>query len=407
MTVILMLTLIPVLGGEEDDLLADLVVAFAKAIALVAGIWIAGSFVLPRVLGRIAVSRSRELFLLTVVALALGTATLSHEAGLSFAFGAFLAGLLLSESEYAHRTLVEVLPLREVFAVVFFVAIGMLMDPDAFEHDLDLVLLITAIGVFGKTALIAGIAVLFRFPVRTALAAGVALGSVGEFSFVIATQAIDEEIISQHVNEAIIAAVLLSMALAPLLFMVHEQLLAYARETPILGAVLRPRTEEFLPEEPRLVNHAIIVGYTQAGREVATALAAREFRYLVIDDDPAVFRELSAAGVPCILGNASLPIILERASIGRARVLVITVTDPGYIVSTAATARQLNRRLDIVARGVTEDAPAWLREIGVARVVEAEFEVGQQFVRHTLQHFGLTSQEVQAFLAARRRDRMG
>jgi CPA2 family monovalent cation:H+ antiporter-2 len=155
------------------------------------------------------------------------------------------------------------------------------------------------------------------------------------------------------------------------------------------------------------VNHAIIVGYTRAGREVASALALRGFRYAVIDEDPAVFRELSVARTPCVLGNAAMPAILEQAGIDRARVLAITVTDPGLVESVAATARQLNRRLHVVARGIAEDSHERLQGIGVARVVQGEFEVGMQFVRHTLQRFGMTSQEVQVVLLRLRRDRLG
>lgn len=407
LTVVVMLVLIPLLGGEEKNLALELLWALGKALALLAGVWVVGTLVLPRVLGRIAVSRSRELFLITMVALALGTATLSHEAGLSLAFGAFLAGLIISESEYAHRTLAEVIPLREVFAVVFFVAIGMLINPDSFIDDPDLVVGIGAVGIFVKIVLLAGAGLLLGYPARAVVPAAVALGNMGEFSFVLASQALNEGVINAQLNEAILASVLVTIAISPLLFMGNERALAWAESAPVFGTVLRPRTDFSLPEETRVVNHAIIVGYTRAGREVADALTARSFKYVVIDDDTSVFRELSTAGVPVILGDASVPAILERADVERARVLVITVQDPLYVQSVAALARRLNRRLDIVARAVTDEDPARLREIGASRVVEAEFEVGQQFVRHTLQRFGMTSQEVQVLLLARRQNRMG
>ena len=189
--------------------------------------------------------------------------------------------------------------------------------------------------------------------------------------------------------------------------MAREQVLAYSRALPGVGGLVSERSQAFIPEEPRLVNHAIVVGYTQAGREVTRALLSRDFKAAVIDEDPIVFRELRAAGIPCILGNPALPAILESAGVERARVMVITVTDPGLVEAIAVTARQLNRRLDVVARGLTEDSPARLHELGVSRVVHSEFEVGMQFVRHTLQRFGMTSQEVQALLLRMRRDRLG
>lgn len=407
MMVIVMLSLIPVLAGNGGDAPADLGIALAKAAAIMVGVWVIGRMILPRVMGRIAVSRSRELFLLTVLALALGTAALSAEAGLSLAFGAFLAGLVISESEYAHRTIVEVFPLKEVFAVVFFVAIGMLIQPDSFTRDLDLVLGMTIVAVFIKMGLIGGLIVAFRYPLRTAFPAAISMANTGEFSFVIAASGVDEGILQPEANDAVLASMLLTLVVSPLLFAVHGRLLAAVRAAPIIGAALRPHTAIFLPDKPHLVNHAIIVGFTQAGREVAAALRGRGFRYAVIDEDPAVFRELSREGTPVVMGNAAMPALLEQASVERARVVAITVTDPGQVESVAATARQLNKRVDVIARGIAEDSHVRLRKIGVTRVVESEFEVGVQFVRHTLQRFGITSQEVQVLLLGLRRNHLG
>ena len=407
LAVVFMLLLIPVMTGETDDVPAELALAVAKAAGLLIAVFVVGSLLLPRILQRVAVSRARELFVITILALALGTAAVSAEAGLSIAFGAFLAGLVISESEYSHRTLIEVLPLREVFAVVFFVAIGMLIELDAFVDNLDLVIAIALVAVTAKTVLITALAVFLRFPLRTALMAALALSSMGEFSFIVGSTAIDENVISPSTNEAILAGVFVSIVAAPLLFAAQDSALRWARGTSLLGELLRPRTDAFIPEDARLVNHAIIVGYTPAGREVIAALTARNFRYSVIDEDPAAFRELSAGGVPCVLGNAAMPAILEQAGIAGARVVAVTTHDPGQIESIAATARQLNRRIDIIARGIVDDSPLRLRRIGVARVVQAEFEVGQQFVRHTLQRFGVTSQEVQALLYRLRQDRLG
>jgi CPA2 family monovalent cation:H+ antiporter-2 len=407
LSVVIMLTLLPVMGGETGRLPGELALAVLKAAALLAAVWVVGEIVLPRFLGRIAVSRSRELFLLTVVALALGTASISAEAGLSIAFGAFLAGLILSESEYAHRMLIEVFPLREVFAVVFFVAIGMLLEPGSFADDTGLVIGLALVAVFVKAGLIGAVVAGFGYPLRTALPAALALGSMGEFSFVIATQAIEEGVIGQALDDALLAAVLLSMAAAPVLFGLQDWLLRSARSLPWLRDALRPRTDAYLPEEVSLVNHAVIVGYTAVGREIASALGLRSFRYVVIDEDPGTFRELRARGIPCILGNGAMPQILEQAGTERARLLAITATDPGLVESVAATARQLNRRLHVVARGITERSHERLQLIGVGQVVHGEFEVGMQFVRHSLQRFGLTSQEVQAILMRLRRDRLG
>jgi monovalent cation:H+ antiporter-2, CPA2 family len=290
---------------------------------------------------------------------------------------------------------------------VFFVSIGMLIEPDVFTEQLDTVVVVATVAVLAKIVLIGGSAAILGYPLRTAVPAAIALGSMGEFSFIIAREAVDEDIISQSLNDALLASVLISVVAAPLLFSAHERMLTWARAAPLIGPALQPRTDAYIPDEARLVNHAVIVGFTPAGRELADALAARGFRFAVIDEDPAVFRELSARGVAVILGNPALPNILDQASIDRARVLAITVLDPGQVESVAATARQLNRRLDVIARINAEESRERLRRIGASRLVDAELEVALQFVRHTLQRFGMTSQEVQALLLMLRRDRLG
>jgi CPA2 family monovalent cation:H+ antiporter-2 len=228
MIVVVMLVLIPLLAGKEDNLAIELGIAMAEAAALIAGIWVIGMFVLPPVLARLAESRSRELFLLAVLGVALGTASLSSLAGLSVAFGAFVGGLLISSSPYAQRTLNEVLPLREVFAVVFFVAIGMLIDPDSFADRPDLVFGFAAVAIFAKVVLVGAPGLLLGYSARSVVPAAIALANMGEFSFVLITQAVDEDILSPTLRDIILASVLVTMALSPIIFLAQERLTAFA-----------------------------------------------------------------------------------------------------------------------------------------------------------------------------------
>jgi CPA2 family monovalent cation:H+ antiporter-2 len=397
--VVVLVVLLPLLGNSDEDLVTGLGRALFEAAAIIVGIWIIGTIVLPPVLARVAASRSREMFLLAIVAFALGTAAISHDAGLSVALGAFIAGLLLSESPYAHRTLTEVFPLRELFAVVFFVSIGMLIDFDSFVDDTRLVIVVASIGLGVKMVLITGASLALGFGVRAAVAAGVALGNMGEFSFVLVNQALSEEVVTPEISSAVIAAVVLTVAVSPLLFVVQERLIALAERRGWLAA----RTQSALGEE-RLAHHAIIAGYTEAGRELALALSRRGFRYVVIDEDPAVFKELEGDGVNVVLGDPAFPAVLEQAAVSTAIVVAITLTDPAHVESVAAVARTLNRRVDVVARATTSASRSRLRQIGASRVVEGELEVGAELVRHTLQRFGMTSQEVQLLLWRRRQD---
>ena len=404
LAVVPLIVMVPVLGGDADDLPGKLGLAGLKAAGLLAAVGVVGMWVVPWVLGRVTMARSRELFLLSVVAFALGTASLSFEAGLGLAFGAFLAGLLVSESEYAHQTLAEVFPLREVFAVVFFVAIGMLIDPASFVEQPELVFGIAAVGVLGKLLLVTVIAVAFGYPARVAITAALALANMGEFSFVLAEEGVNEGVFDADLNEAVLAAVLLSIAVSPLLLLGQGAVLATLQALPGLGRLLRQRSEAFLPEREAMTNHAVICGFDQAAHELASALRQRGFSYLIVDQDPVVFRHLRAEGTPCLLGDPALPAVLEQAELERARVLAVTLADTAQGQAVVAAARLINPGLDVVARGGKLESHLRLREVGAAEVVHAEFEVGMEFLRHTLHRFGVPSQEVQALLARRRRD---
>jgi len=397
------IVMIPVLAGEEGNVFAAIGLAAGKGIALVAGVWIVGTAVVPRLLDRITGWRSRELFLLTIVVLALGTASISSLAGLSIAFGAFLAGLLVSESEYAHRTLAEVLPLREVFAVVFFVAAGMLIDPSSFVEDPEIVLGLVAAGILVKGLVISGIASFFGYSPYAATAAALAMANMGEFSFVFAAEALDEELFDDEINQAVLAGVMLSLAVSPFLFMLRRPL-ADALTSSRLGRTLPGSRAPAVWAPEGLVNHAVICGFDEAGQEVAAVLLARGFKCLVVDEDPVTARRLRASGVPCILGNPALSAVLEQAELERARVLAVTVSDMTMAEATVVAAHEINPRLDIVVRGSDQYSHQRLTLAGAAHVVHGDFEVGMELVRHTLHRFGLSSREVQVVLSRRRSD---
>lgn len=395
---------VPVVGGGGESLGEELAIAALTAVAVLASIWVVGSFAVPRVLTRVARSTSRELFLLTVVVLALGTATISFEAGLSVAFGAFLAGLVVSESDYAQRTIAEVFPLREVFAVVFFVAIGMLVDPDVLVDDPGIVLGIAAVAVLGKIVTVSFASAVLGFPPRAIVAGALALANMGEFSFVLATEAVREDVIGPDLDETLLTSVLISIAVSPLLFAAHDRIFTAVQRTPLLGAMISRETELHVPEDAHLANHAVIVGYREAGREVAKVLSARDFHYVVIDEDPGALRALATEDVPYIVGNPALPMVLEQAGLDRARVLVVTTGDPAVVEGIVVTSRDLNPRIDIVAHGAIEEGRHRLHDLGVSQIVHAEFELGMQFVRHTLHRFGVSNAEIQAIVGRRRRD---
>ena len=404
LAVVLLIVMIPVLGDHNHDVLANLGLAGAKALGLLVAVWVLGIFLVPRVLGRVTLTRSRELFLLSVVALALGTASVSFLAGLSLAFGAFLAGLVVSESEYAHQTLAEVFPLREVFAVVFFVAAGMLINPASFLDEPQLVWGIAAIGIFGKLLLVTAFAIAFGHSRKAALTAGLALANMGEFSFVLAAEGVKEGIFDADQNGAVLAAVLVSIASSPLLLLARDPILNGIRSLPVVGPMMTDPMEVHLSQRESLRNHVIVCGFDQAGRELGDVLNQRGFRFVVIDQDPVLIRRLMKQEIPCILGDATLPIVLDQAALAQARVLAITMPDVSVVQSVLVAAKRLNPKLDVIVRGDSSESLTRLHEAGASEVVKSELEVGLEFVRHTLHRMGVSGQELQALMARRRKD---
>jgi CPA2 family monovalent cation:H+ antiporter-2 len=400
LAVVVMLALIPLLGDSDENVLQSLVVAFGKLFLFLVATLVFGPLVVPRLLALVARSRSRELFILAIVAIALGTASISALAGLSLAFGAFLAGLVISESEYAHQSLISVLPLREIFAVVFFVAMGMLIDPDAATEFPEVIVALLAAGVLLKAVAIAGLSRSLGYPALAVATAALALANTGEFSFIIAEAATEENIMDEGVSEALLVGVFLSLAIgAPLTNLDW-------RFAPMVSAL--PVRQTQIPivdptrDETAWVNHVVICGYGDGAQELMSALAARNFRFIVIDDEPEFIRQLQKNDVPCILGDPSLRAILEQADIERARVLAITVSDMNQAEDIVREARDLNQRLDIVARGAGPESHARLRSLGVSEVIHPELELGIEFARHSLHRFGLSSQEIQLITAGRR-----
>jgi CPA2 family monovalent cation:H+ antiporter-2 len=405
LAVVPLIVVIPALAGDGGNTAGDIGIAMAKAAGLLVAIYVLGVRLVPWLFSRIVGTRSRELFLLAIVSLALGTAVVGFLAGLSLAFGAFLAGLLVSESEYAHETVAEVLPLREIFAVAFFVSIGMLIDPQVFVDDTATVLSVASVGIVGKATIVTLLALAFGYSPRVALVAGLALANMGEFSFVLMEVGVDEGIFSESQAAAVLAAVLLSIAASPFLLEAEPSLRRTLAALPLVRRLAEERVEAFLGEEPtELVNHAVVCGFGEAGRELARALERRNFKYVVIDEDPIAIRQLRDQGKACIYGDATSPEVLRQASLERARVFAITTRDLSSTQAAVTIARRLAPRLNIVVRGGELPSHLALQEAGATEVVHAEFEVGLEFVRHTLNRFGVSLIEIEAALARRRRD---
>ena len=396
LTVVLVVAL-SALGSRAEESWLALVGAGAVAIGFVALVIVGGSRVLPPLLGFIAGLRSRELFVIAVAVIAIGTAFAAGALGVSVALGAFVAGLALADSDLTASVLGEIVPLRELFSTFFFVSIGILLQPAAILAAWPVVLALLLIITFGKALPIAGLALLDGKSPSTAVRAGALIGQSGEFSFVLASAGLALGAVSPDTFSLAMGAVVISILTA-------EPLLALARW-------IGPRLDRAVPrpplpgEEPPvgLRRHAVILGYGRVGRSVARVMDSRGFGWVAIDNDYAVTREARAAGAPIMYGDAGTPSVLDQAAVADAHAMVVCVPDALASRQAVVYARGRNPRIEIVARAHSDAEEADLRRLGAGRVVLADRELGNEMIRHALRRFGVSDREVAAILETRRR----
>jgi monovalent cation:H+ antiporter-2, CPA2 family len=401
LSVVPVTVLLPIVSQAPERLFLALGVAAAKATLLLFGTYLLAARALPWALLRIAAARSRELFILMIVTLALGTAFATEELGLSIAFGAFLAGLIVGRSEVGHRALSETLPLRDVFAAIFFVSVGTLIDPRFLLANLGIILPVAAAVVVLKLVVTTGVVRGFGFDGRTSIAVGLALTQVGEFSLVLGQVAVREHVLSADQYAVLLAVTLATIVATAPLQAAGPPLLRWLRVTPGLGRWFAEPLVPHLGESP-LTQHIVICGFGRVGGSVAEVLRTRGFRYLVVDLNPHVIADLRREGIPCIYGDAVQPAVLAHAGLERARGLACTVPDAGSAEAIVRAARSVYPRIDVIARARDAAALPQLRTAGATEVVYPEFEAGLEFIRHILHRYGVSLAEIQALLQAQR-----
>jgi len=392
---IVLVVLLPALSAGRASNLQDIALALGKAGLFLVILVPTGLKLFPALFEWLAGLRNRELFVLAVAAVALGTAYISTLFGVSLALGAFVAGLAVGESDLSHQVLAEIVPLRDVLAGLFFVSIGMLVDPPYVFAYWSLVLLVLVLMVLLKGLLVGGLSALLGASGRTAALVGVAMAQCGEFSFLLARLGRDTGALTSDGFNLILSGAAASIVLAPPL---------HASAGRIVRTVERRLTARGLAEPDVTIadsptrRYAVICGYGDVGQLVGQALQRRGFSFLAIDQDPRVVRRLRGEGFPALLGSADNPVLLDRAGLDRARVLVIAIPDAVAARQIVAYARRGWPRLDIVARTHTEAQLRDLHARGVNEAVSAELELALEMARHTLHRFGVSSAETLAIL---------
>jgi len=369
-------------ASHQAPLFPNPLAAVIVGLAVVAAILIAGRRFVPIVLHEVVRLRNRELFLITIVLICLGTAAITAWVGLSLALGAFLAGLSLSESEYGHQAFTEVLPFRDTLASLFFVSVGMLLDIRFLAGNAGLVALTVAAIVVAKTLVTAIPAWIDGFPLRTSLLAGAAIAQVGEFSFVLGSRGAEVGLLAADDYQTFLAAAVLTMAVTPLLVGVLPGWLDRLGRIPLFSRLL----SEPLPEQAgvEIADHVVIAGFGLNGRNLAAALAEFGVPHVILELNPETVRSQRAAGLDIRYGDCTRVAVLEHACIARARAFVVAISDPASTRRSVRVARELAPGITILVRTEYLSEVDELKGLGADVVIPAEFETALSLFERVL-----------------------
>jgi len=399
LSVVPIMVIMPAVVGEAGELWVSLGIAIAKAVGFIGVMVVLGYWGMPWFLTKVAGQRTRELFLLTVVVLCLAAALGTYYFGLSAAFGAFAAGLLISQSGFARQAFADILPLRDTFGALFFVSLGMLANLHFIGENLGTIAIVVVVIILGKFVICSAITRIFGYSHKTVLMVGTGLIQIGEFSFIIAMMGVELGILSERLYSLTIASAIITMLLTPFAMSLNSFIYRWLSQRGWFARQMASRVDpEFYVQSLELSRHAVICGYGNIGSRVAGVLEKQKFAYLVIELDPTLVSKLRAQGIPCIYGDASNPEILAHASLDKARVLICTI--PDYVAEelAARNALKINPRLDVVARVHRDSDVELLKGVGVNEIVLPFFEGSLEMIRHTLHRFGMTNTEIQYIL---------
>lgn len=404
---VLILVLMPALAVNGAGFQwQSLTITLLKAAAFALIMFFAGVRVLPWLLDRIANTRSRELFILAILAITLGTAMAAAELfGVSLALGAFVAGAILSQSHLSHQVGADIFSFREAFSVLFFVSVGMLVNPVFLWQNIGKVLAVTALVVVGKTIVTILMGLFFPRPARTFLVIAVGLSQIGEFSFILGQGGMALGLLSNNQYSLILAASLISITLNPVMYSIMPKLETWLQNVPFFWKQLDQNKPLPPLDEKSLKDHVVIIGYGRVGKHLVDVLELLKVPHLVIETDAETIQALNQRSTATLYGDAANSEVIVHAGLEKARALVVTVPDEVNAIMVIKAAREINPQLPIVARAATEEGVRDLSKIGAQHVVHPELEGGLEIIHHTLIQLGFPHREVHEYAEAVRRDR--
>lgn len=385
----LMLAVLPALNQPLEQIGLSVAIALLQIGLFAAGAIAAGIWVIPPLLRLLARTESRELFLLGVVALCLVIAIFTDYLGLSIEMGAFVAGLMISEVEYADQTLSYVEPLRDIFATLFFASIGMLIDPLFLWQNLELILGLVALVLVGKILIITPIVRVFGYSLKTAIIAGIGLAQIGEFSFVLASEGQILGLVSRRVYLLILGTTAVTLVLTPFLLRLLPPLFNWLDTIPLWKTWLEGSSPIQVSEQRPTTNHIVVCGYGRIGQNIVRLLLDNQQSVVVIEQSEAVVQQLRDAGIPYIYGNASSARVLESAGVGQAKGMALTLSDAMSSRLCLKRALEFSPELDVVVRANRNTDIEVFYQLGAREVVQPEFEASLELSTHLLVSMGI------------------
>ena len=398
--VVPIMLVLPFLAGKAEGGVIGLLIALGKAALVVVGVIIAARTIVPRALREILKTRSRELFLIAVILIGTLTALGTAAAGASLALGAFLAGLIISESDYGNQALAELMPFRDIFISLFFVAVGMLVQLDIIREHIVLTLVAVAVIMGGKTLAAAVGPALMGYSGRVALLAGVAVSQIGEFSFVLAKEGRVAGLLPDLLYQQFLGVAVITMLVTPFLLQGGPAMLDALEKLVPLDRLLpgfRPR--DLAPVHEQVKDHVIIAGYGLNGRNVTAALRSIHVPYLIVELNAQTVRQARAEGEPAFYGDATREEILSALGAERARMLVIAISDPAATRRMVRVARDINPSLYIITRTRYVVEIPELTRLGANVVIPEEFETSIEIFARVLAHYNVPREEVERLVS--------
>ncbi len=406
--VVPMMLFTPLIAGEAENVTTALLMLLLKAVVVIVAVIVSARYLVPRVLYEIAKTKSRELFILFVIVVCFAVAWATSSIGLSLALGAFLAGLIISESEYSHQATGFVIPFRETFTSFFFVSIGMLLDLSFFFSHLGMILLLTVAAVIAKGLIAFCAAIALKYPLRTALLTGLSLFQIGEFAFILSKVGMEYGLLGDEVYQYFLAISILSMGMTPFVMSSSDKIIGLLQKTSLRQKLSQMESqntmhgsEEYLKD---LKDHVIIIGYGINGRNVARAAKFANIPYVIIEMNAETVRIERAKGEPIYYGDAANEFLLEHFKVYTARVAVVAISDPAATRRIITNIRAICQTVYIIVRTRYVKEIDEFHRLGAEEVIPEEFETSIEIFTRLLRRYLVPQDNIEKFVLDIRSD---